>query len=121
MPEGNDPNTARSFAAFLPLVENGQLHGDLSEELRDLVAELHNAAQENSGKAKGKLALTLSFKLEDGIVEVTGDYSVALPKKTRGRSIFWATPDNYLTQQNPRQRDMFPDVTAADVGQVRTV
>jgi hypothetical protein len=121
MPEGHDPNTARSFSTFLPLVENGQLHGDLSQELRNLVAELHTAARENAGKAKGKIALTLSFKLEDGIVEVSGDYSVNLPKKARGRSIFWATPDNHLTQQNPCQRDMFRDVTAGDAGQVRTV
>jgi hypothetical protein len=121
MPEGHDPNTARSFSTFLPLVENGQLHGDLSQELCNLVAELHTAARENAGKAKGKLALTLNFKLEDGVVEVTGDYTATLPKKTRGRSIFWATPDNHLTQQNPRQRDMFRDVTAGDAGQVRTV
>ncbi len=112
---------ARSFSTFLPMVENGQLHGDLSEALREIVAELNDAARERAGKAAAKLSLKLSFKLEDGVIEVSGDYDLTLPKKARGRSIFWATPENNLTQQNPRQGSLFRDVTAGDAGQVRTV
>jgi hypothetical protein len=116
-----DSNSARSFSTFLPLVENGQLHGDLSAELRDIVAALHDAAAERAGKAKAKLTLKLEFKLEDGVVTVSGDYDVALPKKARGRSIFWATPENYLTQQNPRQGSLFRDVTSGDAALTRTL
>lgn len=119
MPE--DPNAARSFSTFLPMVENGQLHGDLSEALRDLVAEISDAAAEGGGKAKGEISLTLSFSLDGGMFEVTGKYAVKKPRQVRGRSIFWATPENWLTQSNPRQRDMFRDVTSGDAGQVRTV
>lgn len=69
----------------------------------------------------GTLTISIGFKLADGIVEVTGDFKTALPKARRGRSVFWATPDNNLTRRNPRQFDL-PLRDAASAGSaVRTI
>jgi hypothetical protein len=35
-----------------------------------------------------------------------------MPKNTGSKSVYWATAGNNLTQSNPKQRDMFRDVTA---------
>lgn len=116
------PDVARNFAAFLALVEEGRLHGDLSDGLVELIAALQEAAREGNGKAGGKLVLSLSFKLEGAVIEVNGDCKFDLPKTPRARSIFWATPENNLTRQNPRQGSLFRDVTGpAAPGEVRSV
>jgi hypothetical protein len=117
------PDIARTFAAFLAMVEDGRLAADLSDGLSELVGELHNAAREGNGKAKGQITIALGFKLEGGVIEVAGDCKIAKPKAPRSRSIFWATPENNLTRQNPRQGNLFPrDVTGpAAAGEVRTV
>lgn len=108
----DDPSTTRSFAQFLASLEDGRLHGDLSDGMRELVEKLHDAAINAGGIAKGKLAVTLDFVLKGGVVEVTAEYSLKAPKLARGRSIFWATPENNLTRRNPHQPDLpFRDVS----------
>ena len=75
------------------------------------VAALHEAAS-RTGKAKGSLSLEIAFELRDGVIEVVADFKAKAPKLARGRSIFWATPDNNLTKRNPRQPDLpFRDVS----------
>ncbi len=102
---------ARTFGVFLGDIEDGRLHNDLTDALRDLVAQMHEA-QGRTGKSSGSLAITLAFKLEDGIIEVVADYKAKAPKLARGRSIFWATPENNLTKRNPAQPDLpFRDVS----------
>jgi predicted extracellular nuclease len=105
------PPTARSFGVFLGEIEDGRLHGDLTDALRDLVASLHEA-QGRAGKSSGSLTINLAFKMDDGIIEVVADYKAKAPKLARGRTIFWATPDNNLTKRNPAQPDLpFRDVS----------
>lgn len=95
----------RSFTLFLQEVEDGRLHGDLSEALRDLVAQLHDASGQR-GKSSGTLGVTFTLKLDGGVIEVAADYKVKAPKLARGRSVFWATPENNLTRRNPAQPDL---------------
>jgi hypothetical protein len=104
------PFAFRTFGQLLQAVENGQLHGDLSTELQDLCAELQDAAGGGGTATKGSVSLTLAFKFDPktGFFEVAGDYKVTKPKTTRGRSIMWATADNYFTIDNPRQQQLFP-------------
>jgi hypothetical protein len=116
------PGVARNFSSFLVMVEEGRLHGDLTEGLRDLVAKIHDAAREGAGKAEGAVKLSLKLKLAGGVIEVIGDCKFDTPKAPRSRSIFWATPENNLTAQNPRQGNLFRDVTGpAAPGDVRSV
>lgn len=108
----DDPTITRSFAQFLSQVEDGRLHGDLSDGIRELIDKLHEAAVNGGGMAKGKLSVSFDFLLKGGVVEVTADFALKAPKLARGRSIFWATPENNLTRRNPAQPDLpFRDVS----------
>lgn len=114
-----DPAATHSFSSFLSVVQDGQLHADLTRELQDLIGDLQNAYLNQGGTPKGELTIKFGFKLEDGVTEVTGNFSVTGPKPVRGKTIFWVTPDNILTQRNPKQSDMFRDVNRG--GEMRTV
>lgn len=111
----------RSFGTFIAEVEDGELHADLSRQLQNLIAELHEGRAVGQSRATGKLTVTFDFALADGVVEVRADIASKTPKRPRGRSIFWVTPENNLTRRNPRQPDLpFRDVNAS-VGAPRTV
>jgi hypothetical protein len=56
--------------------------------------------------AKLNIAFSLSIDSKSGTVDVSADYSVTLPKKARGRTVFWTTADNELSMANPRQLSM---------------
>ncbi|QEX18528.1 hypothetical protein FRZ44_38350 [Hypericibacter terrae] len=110
----------RSFNAFVGSLEDGKFHAELTQQLEEAVRELHDAAIERGGKAKAKIALTIDLKLDGGIVETAAEYKVTLPKAERGRTIFWETPEGHLSRANPKQTDMFRDVTGGSDA-VRTV
>jgi hypothetical protein len=109
-----DPTTTRSFTQFLGEIEDGHLQNELTQTLQEVVGDLHNAAVNTGGKSSGTLTIKLSFKVDGGVIEVTPEVATKLPKVKRGRSIFWATPENNLTRRDPRQRDLpLRDVTAS--------
>lgn len=90
---------ARPFGDLLREHRNGSTHDELSDAMQALVA-----AVVEEGKA-GKLTLTISIKpmgRGDGL-EVAADIKVAAPKPHPGVSIFFASPENNLVRQDPRQ------------------
>lgn len=107
----------QNFSAVLSAAEEGQLQTDLSDELRNIVAELHNLAVSNGGKPKGELTLKLTLQLDGGSFNVDATIATKLPKRQRIRSVMWATPDNNLTRANPRQQRL----PLADVSHKREV
>jgi hypothetical protein len=110
----------RTVAMLLAHMEEGQFNQDASDALRDLVAKLNDAAVNRGGKPVGKLVITLDFKLDDGIIETRSDYKVTAPKTSRRKTIMWATPNNNLTPDNPRQISMnFRDVNKGST--IRTI
>ena len=113
MTDPTQPPLARSFGQFLAAVEDGVFHQDLTDALKGLVADLHNHARDVGGKPRGRLSLDLSFQLDSGLVEITAEFKAVSPKAPRGKTIMWATPENFLTPRNPRQPDLpFRDVTS---------
>jgi len=115
---------ARSFVAFVQMLEGGCLNADLTEALRDLNAEMNNHAQAFGGDPKGKLVLTIDFALTKGTFDITADYKVTKPKAKRERSIAWSTPANNFSPDNPRQMTLFGrprDVTGGESREVRSV
>lgn len=100
----------RNFCEALTAMEDGQLVEDLAEKLNELIAEMNNAAIDNGGKQKGSLTLKLDFTLDGGLIETNANVKSTLPTIKRQRSVFWSTPDNYLSRNNPKQRDIFEDV-----------
>lgn len=106
-----NPEILRSFGQFLQTQEDGDLHHALTEALQQIVTELVDAQLNQGGKPKAGLTLKLNFKLDAGVLEVTGDFTTTLPKAARGRSVYWAVEGGQLSRSNPRQYAMFRDVS----------
>lgn len=100
----------RMFTDALAVMEDGQLVHDLTETQQELVAALSNAVIDGARRAKGTLTLKLDYTLEDGMFDIQADVKSSLPKTKRSRTVLWATPDNNLCRNNPRQRNLFEDV-----------
>jgi hypothetical protein len=95
--------SARPFMDWLREHKNGALHDELSDGLQELVA-----AVMEEGKA-GTLTLTIKvgpFGKGDGALQVAAEAKVKPPKAPAGVSIFFATPENNLVRQDPRQQSM---------------
>jgi len=87
---------------FLREHRNGVTHDDLSDALQALVAAV---TEEGKG---GTLTFSVAVKpmgKSDGL-EVSADVKIKPPKPTPGVSIFFASPENNLVRQDPRQQAM---------------
>jgi hypothetical protein len=77
----------------------GTLHDELTDALNKLTDDVTR-----TGKVG---ALTLSIKLKptnnSGQIEVIDDLKVTTPKETKGTTIMFATPENNLTREDPKQ------------------
>lgn len=94
----------RGFAVVLQQVDEGSLHGELSETLQKVTRELAEYADKFTTVAKGAITLTLGFAVDpNGTVTVEGDIKTKLPKARRARSLFWLTKGHNLSAENPRQ------------------
>jgi len=93
--------TARPFMDLLREHRNGLTHDELSDALQELVAAV---AEERKA---GTLTLKITVKPQgDGAVMVMDEVKVVPPKKTKGGSLFFVTPENNLQRQDPRQADL---------------
>ena len=121
MPDQRAEET-RSFSQFLLSLEDGDLHAQLSEDLREIAAVMSQHVVDYGGKVKGKLSLTIDFKLDQGVFEIVAKTETKLPKPPRGRSIMWATPGNNFTANNPKQGQLFgPRDVTGDAGPARAI
>ena len=90
--------TPRTFPQTLDALRYGTLADELTNKLQDLTA-----ACATTGRA-GAITLTLTLKPgKGGQIEVFDDVKLKLPKEERGSSLMFATPDNNLTREDPRQ------------------
>jgi hypothetical protein len=93
----------RLFAQVLDQLEDGELHRELSQKLQEMNNELGSHAAQN-GAAKGELILKLKFAHDrNGVVEVTSDLAIKMPKTARARSVAWLAPSGNLLPENPKQ------------------
>lgn len=96
------PGNTRPFMDFLREHRGGATHDDLSDRLQELVA-----AVTDEGRA-GTLTMTISIKplgKNDGL-EVGVDLKIKPPVPKVGVSLFFASPENNLVRQDPRQQTM---------------
>lgn len=112
----------RSFALYLQELADGELHHDLTEEMRKLVVAMRDSALANGGKASGALTLKIGVKIDRGAFITTPDVSVKHPKRPAyAMSVHWALPDGTLSRQDPRQQSFAlrdvnqPEVRTVDV------
>ena len=91
----------KSFADFLAACP------DLAEELADALNDMVHASTE-TGKVS-ELAIKLKMKPmagNSGQMELDTDVKAKLPQPTRGKTIMFATPDNNLQRENPKQQTL---------------
>lgn len=92
-----------AYLQTLKDIDKGNLAGELSEKLADLIGLV-----KERGKA-GSIALTLKIKPidEDGeSVTVIAGVKVTEPAKVERASIFFTTTDNQLVRDNPAQTEL---------------
>ncbi len=105
----------KNFSTLLVNLEEGQLNNDLSDELENAVRELQEAIDRG---VKRKVVVTVAIELsaDRGVIEVSGQYKVKVPPKTRRRTLMFVHAGKYLSRQDDRQGDL-PLRTVADNSQ----
>ncbi len=129
MPPDTDPGLGPSaskegtapFSVFLAGLEEGVLHGDLSKALVKINEDVSDLALNGAKKVKATLTITVDFLLEGGVWEIKGDYKTKIPSSPRGRTMMWSTAAHNFTHKNPRQTELFRDVTFANTDGMRAV
>jgi hypothetical protein len=109
----------QSFSEFLQSLDYGAIDDEATHELNEIV----HACTE-TGKT-GEISLTIKIKPigTAGQVELDSALKVKKPKPVRGKTLMFATPDNNLQREDPRQRSLDGVRTVAEEtrGQVRAV
>ncbi|WP_295978770.1 hypothetical protein [uncultured Variovorax sp.] len=107
----------QSFQELLEALDYGALAEEATYELNELV----HACTE-TGKV-GEIVLAIKIKpVGAGQVELANELKVKKPKPVRGKTLMFATPDNNLQRENPRQQTLEGVRTVAEESrQVRAV
>ncbi|WP_423454335.1 hypothetical protein [Ottowia sp. VDI28] len=93
----------KPFTEFFKLLEFGNLEAEATDALNDMV----HACTE-TGKT-GELTIKIKLKPiggKAGQVELDSDVKVKLPQPVRSKTLMFATPDNNLQRENPRQQTL---------------
>ncbi|PLX36974.1 MAG: hypothetical protein C0605_07855 [Hyphomicrobiales bacterium] len=104
--EQNIP-AATTFGQFLQMLEDGELHEDLSNKLLQINETLNQHFQDYGGKPKAQLDLSIKFSLERGAFTIEPSFKTKLPEAPRGKTVAWSTKDHRFTPANPAQLNMF--------------
>lgn len=94
---------SRPFLDFVREQRNGVMHDQLSDRLQECVA----AVSDDGGTAK--LTITITIKQAaagEGVLMVTDDIKTLLPKEKVGGTIYFASPDNNLVREDPKQHKL---------------
>jgi hypothetical protein len=110
------------FQETILQVNNGAALGELSEALATVVA-----AVRQTGK-KGAITLTLKVapasKASTDVLLIEADVKAKVPEQERGSTIFYATDENLLVRNDPKQQ-MLPlrvvDIEAPKRGELKEV
>lgn len=103
VPKSQTPTDRRQpFSELLDSIDFGSLSDEATHELNELV---HACTETGKG---GELTLVLKLKplAKGGQVEIVPDIKVKKPKMPRGVTIMFATPENNLQREDPRQRTL---------------
>jgi len=92
----------QSFSEFLETLDYGSISEEAMHELNELV---HACTETGKG---GELVLAIKIKPvgKAGQVELDSNLKVKKPKPVRGKTLMFATPDNNLQREDPRQRTL---------------
>lgn len=92
---------SRPFIDTLRDIEAGGLLDELSETQHSLIDAIRL-----TGKG-GELTIKLAYKPDgNGQMTIKADVKAKEPALSRGRSLFFLTPEGNLTRRDPRQQDL---------------
>jgi|CEGC01.1.fsa_nt_gi hypothetical protein len=105
----NDPYACPTVPQLLSVLEAGDFSAAASDALNRLISDMENAALEagTQQKIKGALTLKINLTLHGGVYQVTGEHKETSPRRPAGATVMYATANNVLSRQAPRQPDMF--------------
>jgi hypothetical protein len=110
------PPPAHSAGDFINLLEDGQLSYDMTEQLKEVAAQMRAVANSTGGKAKGELTLKLKLSCEGDAFHIEGDIKTKMPDLPRRRSIMWQDDTGAFTRFPPNQTQMFGTAKVRRVG-----
>jgi hypothetical protein len=95
--------SSRPFLDFLREQRNGVMHDELSDALQECVAGVMN----EGGVATLTLTITVkSANAGAGALMVSDTLKTKLPTPKAGGSIFFASPENNLVREDPKQHKL---------------
>lgn len=113
MPELKSPTPSakrKSFAETLALLG----YGDFEQEATDELNELVHAVTETGKSGSLKLELKLKPVGKGSQIEISNELKLTKPKPVREVQILFATADNNLQREDPRQKTLDGVRTVAD-------
>lgn len=105
--------TLKDPSMVLAMLEGGTFPNKLRAELKNAVKTLHDVAGEK-GTSKGTITLKINLKVRGGTCEITPDLSAKLPTETPMPETLFITSTGELSDEHPRQMNMFPRKAADD-------
>lgn len=88
----------RTYTSTVEALRFGTLGDELNHKLREVVASCATTGR------SGAITLTLTLKPgKGGQIEVFDEIKLKLPKEEKGSSLMFATPENNLQREDPRQ------------------
>lgn len=89
----------RPFADFLREVNKGSVHDELSKALHDLIAKVREVRK----PGKVTLVLKVDWMKSTGMLQITDDVKVELPKFDRKASLWFVDRNGNVTRNDPNQ------------------
>lgn len=105
-PQGSDPSEIHSFSVLVAKIDDGCLHAELTDEVRDLLKKLDEHSNNFGKAAKGEITLKIQLTVENGFVTLGGDVKTKAPPPRRGRSAMYLTKGWGLSHKNQKQPDL---------------
>lgn len=102
--DGNpQPKRSGYVSDVIRMLDEGQFNADVSEDMRDLTAYLHEYAKRNKGSAKGKLVITLDFVIGNNAMVVAPTHTVKKPVEKRAGTMLFMAENGSLGVNPPTQ------------------
>lgn len=97
----------RSYSRFLEMLDDGEAHTTVSEDLHELTKTIRDEALARHGSAAGSITVVINLKCDEvGTVEATYESKTKLPKRKSSKTIVWLTKSGNITPENPRQQKL---------------
>jgi hypothetical protein len=103
-PTNETPPPSNAFLKTLAEIRHGQTIGELSDKLAKVVAAVRLTGK--AGTLKLKLKVSPATRGDVNVVTLEDSVSVDLPEANKAQTIMFATDENLLQRNDPRQMEL---------------